>query len=99
MSVEVALLISIVSVAFSIFFGLKNNKRSDNKDIAKDAEEKAETKIMLRQISGDVSEMKNSFTVMRDDVRQLTERMVIVEQSVKSAHKRVDDLTINKEVK
>ena len=33
MSIEIALLISIVSVCFSVFFGLKNNKRSDTKDI------------------------------------------------------------------
>lgn len=35
MTIEIstAIIISVVSVAFSIFFGLKNNKRSDTKDI------------------------------------------------------------------
>ena len=33
MTIEIALLISIVSVAFSIFFGIKNSKRTDTKDI------------------------------------------------------------------
>ena len=33
MTIEVALLISFVSVAFSVYFGLKNSKRTDTKDI------------------------------------------------------------------
>ena len=33
MTIEIALLISIVSVAFSIFFGIKNSRRADTKDI------------------------------------------------------------------
>ena len=34
MSIEVALLISIISVAFSVYFGLKNSKKSDKEEIA-----------------------------------------------------------------
>ena len=33
MTIEIALLISIVSVAFSIYFGLKNSKKSDKEEI------------------------------------------------------------------
>ena len=34
MTIEVALLVSVVSVAFSIFFGIKNSKKSDSEEIA-----------------------------------------------------------------
>ena len=33
MTVEIALVISIVSVAFSVFFGLKNYRRADTKEM------------------------------------------------------------------
>ena len=35
MTVEIALVISIVSVSFSVYFGLKNNKKSDEKILLK----------------------------------------------------------------
>ena len=34
MTVELSILVSIVSVAFAIFFGIKSYRRNDNKDIA-----------------------------------------------------------------
>ena len=51
MTIEVALLISVISVAFSIFFGLKNNKRSDVEDIKSRVERdtKTDAKRRLKQ--------------------------------------------------
>ena len=94
---EAALLISFLSMVATLIFNIKSSKKSDTKDVQKEAEEKAETKIMLKQISEDVSEMKSNFSSIREDVKGLTERMVIVEHSLKSAHKRLDSLAGNKQ--
>ena len=83
--------ISAVSVLVVLIFNLKGSKRTDNKDIAREAEEKAETKIMLRQICADVSDVKGNMTTIRSDMQDLNRRVVVVEQSTKSAHKRIDD--------
>ena len=58
MSIEITILISVVSVSFAVFFGLKNNKRSDIKDIEQKATERAETNYKLDEISRNVSDIK-----------------------------------------
>ena len=93
MTIEIALLVSIVSVCASVFFGLKNHKRADTKEVQQEAEDKAETKIMLRQISTDVSDMKGNMNSMRDSLRDLTGQVALVERSVKRAHERIDKIT------
>lgn len=87
----IGICISAISVIVVLVFNLKGSKRTDNKDIAREAEEKAENKIMLRQISADVSDVKSGMSTMRIDIKELNERVVVVEQSTKSAHKRLDD--------
>ena len=48
MNIEIALLISVISVCFSVYFGLKNNKRTDTKDIEERV--KANTRINVKLI-------------------------------------------------
>lgn len=83
--------ISAISAVVVLIFNLKGSKRTDTKDIAREAEEKAETKILLRQIGADVSDVKSNMSTMRVDIKDLREKVIIVEQSAKSAHKRIDD--------
>ena len=51
MSIEITVLISAVSVAFAIFFGLKNNKRADAKEIEEKTRDRAELNLKLDFIS------------------------------------------------
>ncbi len=92
MGVEITTVVSIISVSFAIFFGLKNNKRNDTSDIERKAAEAATINFKLDQIGRDVQDIKYDITTTKKEVQLLTERMVAVEQSVKSAHKRFDDL-------
>ena len=96
-----SVIISIIGVCISaipavvvLIFNLKGSKRTDTKDIAREAEEKAETKILLRQIGADVSDVKSNMSTMRVDIKDLREKVIVVEQSAKSAHKRIDDYMI-----
>lgn len=92
MTIEVALLISIVSVCFSVFFGLKNNKRSDTKDIEERVKENTRINMKLDSIASNTTEIKNEVSEMRKEINSHDGRIVKVEEAVKSAHHRLDGL-------
>jgi predicted nucleic acid-binding Zn-ribbon protein len=94
MQVELALLISIVSVAFSIFFGMKNNKRSDTKEIEERVKTDTIINTKLDNIVSTMQDVKNEIASMRNDIQSHNDRLIKVEESVKQAHKRLDEITI-----
>ena len=61
MTIEIstAIIISVVSVAFSIFFGLKNNKRSDTKDIEERVKQNTKINMKLDNISSLSEDIKS----------------------------------------
>lgn len=91
MTIEVSLLVGIVSVAFAVYFGLKSNRRNDVKDIEDRAANNAKVNMKLDNISQTVNDIKYDISATKKEVRDLTERVVTVEQSTKSAHHRLDD--------
>lgn len=94
MSIEIAMVISIVSVAFSVFFGLKSNKRSGDTEVADRTASitRLEVKIdMLTSNFADFSkEIKTELKSTNDEIAVLKLKMAEVESSAKSAHKRID---------
>ena len=92
MSVEVTFLISIISLSASIYFGFKNNRRGDRSEIESKAIETATINVKLDNIGSDVKDIKYAISAVKTDVQNLTERMVVVEQSTKSAHHRIDGM-------
>lgn len=92
MSIEITLLIAIASLSASIYFGLKNSKRGDRSDIEDKAAETATINVKLDNIGNDVKDIKYDISAVKTDVQNLAERMVIVEQSTKSAHHRIDGI-------
>ena len=91
MAIEVTVLISIFSLAISVYASLKNTKRGDRTDIEAKAMETATINVKLDTIGNDVKDIKYDISAVKNDVKNLTERMVVVEQSTKSAHKRIDE--------
>lgn len=92
MTIEIALVISIVSVAFSVFFGLKNNKRSDTKEI--EARIAWETKVTMNldSINRNMEEIKDLIRGVQNDVKDHEGRIVKLEASYKAEHKRLDEV-------
>lgn len=95
----IAVIISIISVAFSVFFGLftlglnlKNNKKSDNAEFAERVKENTRINMKLDTISSNTTEIKNEVTEMRKELNSHDSRIIKVEESVKSAHHRIDGL-------
>ena len=92
MTIEVSLLAGIVSVAFAIFFGLKSNRRNDIKDIEEKVARDTTLNIKLDDISGDVKDIKYEMSETKRKVNELDIKFAKVEQSVKSAHHRIDKI-------
>lgn len=94
MTIELSLLLSGISVAFAIFFGVSSKNRNDRKDTEQETEDRASTHTLLMTkleiIADDVKEIKRDYRETREEVQSLRERVVAVEQSLKSYHKRLD---------
>lgn len=93
MTIEIALLISIVSVCFSVYFGLKNNKRTDTKDIEERVKENTRINTKLDNIIQDTRDIKAEVSEMRKNISSHDNKIIKLEESVKSAHHRLDELT------
>lgn len=105
----VAIIISIISVTFSIFFGIvslvlniKNDRRTDNSDIEDRVRENTRINMKLDTISNNTKEIKDEVVEMRKELNSHDSRIIKVEESVKSLHHRVDEMATrlneNKEV-
>ena len=93
------MLISIVSVAFSIFFGLKNSRKSDEKDIADRIARDTRTDMKLDEISSNVRDVKETVKNIQNDIKDHEGRIVKLESSYKAEHKRLDELFTMVELK
>lgn len=88
----IALLVTIISVSFAVYFGLKGAKRNDSSDIEKKAYEQANINVKLDQIGIDVKDIKYDMTGIKKDIQVLSERVSLTERDVKVANHRLDDL-------
>lgn len=97
MTIEIALLLSIISVGFGVFSAVSSKMRNDRKDTESEAEEKVGTHTLLmtklENIADDVKDIKRDYRETNIEVQNLRERVVAVEQSLKSYHKRLDGKT------
>lgn len=89
MTIEVALLISGVSVAFAIYTGVSNMKRNSKKDAQADATQLTTVIVKLENIGNDVSEIKSDMRNVKDDMKDINIRLVKMEQQVKVLNKTV----------
>jgi len=92
MTVEVALVISIISVVFGIWSGVTNIKRNEKNDTKADATEMTTVIVKLENIGIGISEIKNEMVNVKNDIKESRERLIKVEESAKQAHKRLDAL-------
>ena len=92
MTVEVALLVSFVSVAFSVYFGLKNSRRTDTKDIEERVKENTLINVKLDNIDQATKDIRADIAEVRSEIQKHNDRLIKVEESVKSAHRRIDTI-------
>lgn len=90
MTIEISLLISGVSVAFAIFFGISNRQRNTKKDTQEEAREDATILTKLENIQNTMIEVKSEMSSYRNEMKEIREHYIKASESLKSLHKRVD---------
>lgn len=96
MTIEVALVVSGISLAFGIYQGVSNMKRNQKSDDKKDASEMTMVIVKLETIGTGITEIKADMSNVKDDIKETRERLIKVESSAAQAHKRLDTLESRK---
>lgn len=92
MSVEVALVISILSVFFAIFFGALTMRRNQKADDRREQNDMTTVIVKLENISADTGEIKNDIKSLKEDVRNNRDNIIRIDESLKSAWKTINEL-------
>lgn len=90
MNIEFNQILTFVSVVAAVYFAFKSNSRANNDEVSKKAQVDAILSQKLDSISDDTKEIRKEITDVKVKVNDLSERVVMVEQSTKSAHYRLD---------
>ena len=89
--ITLAVVVSIASLSFSIYMGLKNSKRTDSKDIEERVARETKLDVKLDEIGNDVKEVKETVRTIQGDVKNHEGRIVKLEASYARLHERVDN--------
>ena len=90
MATYITIFISALALSFSIYMGLRNNRKADDKDITDKVARDTKINCKLDEISNNVKDIKYDMSATKNKVDDIDRRLVVVEQSVKSAHHRID---------
>lgn len=90
MTIEVSLLLSGVSIAFAIFFGISTRNRNVKKDTQDEAREDATILTKLENIQNTMIEVKSEMGSYRNEMKEIREYYIRESESLKQLHKRVD---------
>lgn len=90
MSIEIALVISIISVSFGVYAGVTNMKRNKSSDDKSEATKMTTIIVKLENIIAGISEIKAEINDVKTEIREVRERTIKVEESARQAHKRLD---------
>lgn len=92
MATYITILISAISLSFAIYMGLRNNRKADDKDIADKVARDTRIDLKLEEITNYVKEIRDDNTETKRQLADMNRRIIITEQSVKSAHHRIDKI-------
>ena len=92
MTIEAMSLITILSVGFGIFGVISTWKRNKTSDDKNDATLLATMNVKQDNMRDSLNEIKYDVKSIKADNQALREKVIQIEQSVKSAHKRIDTL-------
>lgn len=97
--IDVNLLIAVGGIAITLIFSILTQNRASKNSVKDEIEKaKAEAKKQARveskldEISSDTKDIKSDLRNVKSDISSINERLIIVEQSTKSAHKRIDNI-------
>lgn len=86
---DVATLFSLIFAALALWRNLKADNKNDGAQIS---EILVKIEIMQSDLKEIKTDVKSEIKAVRADLENLKERLIAVEQSSKSAHKRLDEI-------
>ena len=92
MSIDISLLVAIISTRSAVFFGAQALKRNRTTDDKADATQLATVIVKLDAVGTTVNEIKADMRTHKTEQQYLRDKIIAIESSVKSAHKRIDGL-------
>ena len=90
--ITLAVIVSVVSLCFSVYMGLRGNRKTDEKEIAEKIARETRVDMKLDEISKDIKEVKETVKNIQNDVKDHEGRIVKLEASYKAEHKRLDEV-------
>ncbi|MBR0425823.1 MAG: hypothetical protein IJK01_06865 [Clostridia bacterium] len=93
MMVDVPILISALSLLVAIIVAITSIRSRNASSDKQEASQITTLIVKLENIADGVNEIKSDMRNVKNDVQDLRDRLIIVEQSTKSAHHRIDGLT------
>ena len=93
MTIEIAFLISLVSIGFTVYNSLSGRSRRVRTDAREETAQTTALMVKLETINNSLIELKSEFRSAKEDVQEVRERLIIVEQKAAAAHERIDSLT------
>ena len=90
MTIEVSLLMSGISIAFAIFFGISTRNRAVKQDTREEARNGAEMMVKMENIQNTLIEFKTEMKNDREEMNEVKKTGIQNEASLKSLHKRID---------
>jgi hypothetical protein len=90
-------ILGAAGAVFGIIMGYQNGKKADAKDIKADATGDAELRADIKYIARGVEDIRVDMKAQEKRQGELSERVTRVEESTKSAHKRLDTIEKIKE--
>ncbi|MFA5559947.1 MAG: hypothetical protein WDA59_10945 [Methanofastidiosum sp.] len=92
MSIELTVLIGLGGTIFGIVITYLTFRRNANADIKAEATNDAEIKSDLNYIKKILQDIQVDLRLQDKRVGELSERVIKIDESSKSAHRRIDDL-------
>lgn len=87
----VPIIVSVLALCFSVYMGMRGNKRTDSKDIEERVARETKLDMKLDEIGNDVKEVKETVRTIQGDVKNHEGRIVKLEASYARLHERVDN--------
>lgn len=92
LEISTAIIISVLSLSFSVYMGLKGSKRTDAKDIEERTRERTELNCKLDMINSSTQEIKEQIASLVKDVQKHGDRITQIEGDMKHTADYVEKL-------
>ena len=91
MTIQVTILISVVSLCITTYLGFKNSNRADTSTTEEKARQQAIINVKLDTIVTDVRDIKYDISETKKTVQEHDTKIALLDSSLRSLHHRMDE--------